>query len=77
MDRKQIEEIIDSYRKKSTLELKYGEEKCAYFERVADQIEENIYDYYAPIYESEQDIIDDVKEIFAEVGEYFEESDDE
>ena len=77
MDRKQIDEIIDSYRKKSTQVLKYGEERCAYFERVADQIEENTYDYYAPIYETEQDIIDDVKEIFAEVGEYFDEGEDE
>ena len=71
MDRKQIDEIIDSYREKGTQVLKYGEERCAYFERVADQIEENIYDYYAPIYETEQDIIEDVNEIFAEEGEFY------
>ena len=71
MDRKQIEEIINSYRTKSRNELKYGEEKCAYFERVANQIEENIYDYYAPIYETEKDIIEDVNEIFAETDEMY------
>ena len=71
MDRKQIEEIINSYRAKSQNELKYDEKKCAYFERVADQIETNIYDYYAPIYETEKDIIDDVNEIFAETDDMY------
>lgn len=71
MDRKQINELIEKYRKKSTQELKYGEEKCAYFDRLAGQIEANMYDYYAPIYETEQDIIEDVKEIFADEGESY------
>ena len=64
MDRKQIEEIIDSYRKMSTQELKYGEEKCAHFERIADQIESDI-DYYLD-FEFEEDIINSVEELFEE-----------
>lgn len=71
MERQQIDNLIEKYRKMSTQELKFGEEKCAYYERVADQIEENIYDYYAPIYETEQDIIDDVNETFADVGDFY------
>ena len=71
MDRKQIDKIINSYRAKSQNELKYGEEKCAYFERLAGQIEESIDEYLDDFYETEEDIVNDIKEQFADVdGDY-------
>lgn len=67
MNRKQIDELIEKYRKMSTQELKYGEEKCAYYDRLAGQIEESLDEYLDDFYESEEDIINDLKEQFAEV----------
>jgi hypothetical protein len=67
MEREQIEAIIKKYRRKSEQELRYGEEKCALFDRVADDIEDNIELYLDDDYETEEEIIDDVKEAFAEV----------
>lgn len=70
MKRKEIEELIEKLRRKSEQECKYGAEKCAFFERVADQIEDDIYTYESDSFETEEDIINDVKETFAEVDDY-------
>lgn len=72
MERKQIEELIEKYRRMGTQELKYGEEKCAFFDRAADQIEDCIEDYLDKRFETETDILDDVKETFMEVDDYYE-----
>lgn len=70
MKRKEIEELIKKLRRKSEQECKYGAEKCAFFERVADQIEDDIYTYESDSFETEEDIINDVKETFAELDDY-------
>ena len=77
MERKQIEELIEKYRRMGTQELKYGEEKCAFFDRVADQLEESFGEYLDDDFQTEEDIINDIKEQFAEVdGDYdFDEED--
>ena len=67
MNRKQINELIEKYRKMSTQELKYGEEKCAYYDRLAGQIEESFDEYLDNFYETEEDIIDSINEQFADV----------
>lgn len=67
MNRKQIDELIEKYRKKSTQELKYGEEKCAYYDRLAGQIEESFDEFLDDFYETEEDIIDSINEQFADV----------
>ncbi len=67
MERHQIDALIEKYRKKSNQELKYGEEKCAYFDRVAGQIEDSFDEYLDDFYETEDDIINDIKEQFGEV----------
>lgn len=72
MKRKEIEELIEKLRRKIEQECKYGAEKCAFFERVADQIEDDIYTYESDSFETEEDIINDVKETFAEVDEFYE-----
>ena len=67
MERVQLNELIEKYRKMSTQELKYGEEKCAYYDRLAGQIEESFDEYLDDFYETEEDIINDINEQFAEV----------
>ena len=71
MERQQINELIEKYRKMSNQEPMYGEEKCAYFDRVAGQIEESFDEYLDDFYETEEDIVNDIKEQFADVdGDY-------
>lgn len=72
MERKEIKELIEKYRRMSQQERRYGAEKCAFFERVADQIEDNIYSYEDDSFESKEDIINDVMEAFAEVDDIYE-----
>lgn len=72
MERKEIKELIEKYRWMSQQERRYGAEKCAFFERVADQIEDNIYSYEDDSFESKEDIINDVREAFAEVDDIYE-----
>lgn len=67
MERKQIDELIEKYRRMGTQELKYGEEKCAYYDRLAGQIEDSFDEYLDNFYETEEDIINDIKEQFADV----------
>lgn len=71
MERKQIDELIEKYRKLSTQELKYGEEKCAYYDRLAGQIEDSFDEYLDDFYETEEDIINDIKESFYEVDDSY------
>lgn len=75
MERKEIKELIEKYRRMSQQEQRYGAEKCAFFERVADQIEDNIYSYEDDSFESEEDIINEVREAFAEVEDFYDEED--
>lgn len=65
MTKEEIEAIIEKYRKRSQNVRFYGEEKCFFYEQVAEQILENINTFIDnDDYESEEDIINDVKESF-------------
>ena len=71
MKKENIETIIEKFKRMSGQERKYGANKCAFFERVAGQIEDNIDIYEDDYYETEEDIIDDVKESFAQVDDFY------
>ena len=75
MERNEIKELIEKYRRMSQQTRGYGAEKCAFFERVADQIEDNIYTYEDDCFETEEDIINDVKETFSKVDDNYERED--
>lgn len=53
-----MEAIIEKYRRKSEQELRYGDEKCYYFETVADDIETNFIIYLDDSFETEEDILE-------------------
>ncbi len=65
MEKEQIEKLIEKYKRMSGQIRRFGDEKCAYFERVVAQIEDDIYIYEDDAFETEQDIIDDINETFA------------
>ena len=71
MDKKELIELIEKYRRMGTQELKYGEEKCAFFDRVADQIKDSIEEYVDDDFLTEEDIIDRIKEVFDEDDNYY------
>ena len=71
MEKEKIETIIEKFKRMSGQERKYGADKCAFFERIAGQIEDNIDIYEDDYYETEEDIIDDVKESFAQVDDFY------
>lgn len=73
MERKQIESIIEKYKRMSSQERRYGADKCFFFERVADFIEDNIDEYLD--YDSEEDILFNVKEAFQEVDDFYDNED--
>ena len=65
MTEEEVEALIEKYRKMSQNVGLYGEDKCVYYEQVADQISEIINTFIDnDDYESEEDILDDVKVIF-------------
>ena len=72
MTKEEIQEIIAKYRRKSDQELKYGADKCAMFDRIADQLEQDIDMYIDDDYfPSEKEIIDDIVELFDEYDRNF------
>ena len=75
MEREQIEEIIEKYQRKSSQERRYGPDKCHFFEQVADFIEDNIDEYLDDSYETEDEILFNVKEVFMEVDDFFDDED--
>lgn len=67
-----LKQIQEKYEIISEQDNKYGEEKCAFFERIAAQIEMN-FDAYAgdESIETEAELIDSIKESFDEVDSYY------
>ena len=67
MTKEEIQEIVAKYRRMSDQELKYGADKCALFDRIADQLEDNL-DLYVDddFFQSEKEIIEDICELFDE-----------
>ena len=71
MDKKELIELIDSYRKKSQNELRFGEKKCRFYDRVADHLEDSLDEYLDDDFQTEDDIINDIKEQFVDAdGDY-------
>lgn len=72
MTKEKIQEIVAKYRWMSNQELTYGADKCALFDRIADQLENDI-DLYVDddYFQSEKEIIDDVVGLFDEYDRHY------
>ena len=76
MTNEEIQEIVAKYRQMSNQELEYGEEKCALFERIADQLEQDMALYVDDdCFQSEKEIVDDILELFDDYDKYIKNSD--
>jgi hypothetical protein len=76
MTKEEIQEIVAKYRRMSNQELKYGEGKCAMFDRISDQLEQDI-DLYVDddYFQSEKEIVDDIIDQFNEYDSFFDDDD--
>ena len=61
MKKEDLENLILKYRRKSQQFRRYSEEKCYYFEDIADDIEANLEIYLDDFYETEEDILEGVQ----------------
>ena len=76
MTNEEIQEIVAKYWQMSHQELEYGEEKCALYERIADQLEQDIALYVDDdCFQSEKEIVDDILELFDDYDKYIKNSD--
>lgn len=63
MTKEEIVAIVVKYHNMSEKERLYGESKCAYYEQIADNIENNIYVFEDDEnFETEEDIVEFIKE---------------
>ena len=76
MTNEEIQHIVAKYRKRSNQEQKYSFNKRAEFNRIADQLEQDI-DLYVDdeLYQSEKEIIDDICELFNEFDNFSDKKD--
>ena len=77
MGEREIKNLIEELRHKSGQERRYGAEKCSYYDSVADYIEGNINSYKDDRFETEEDIIEDVKEVFDESDSFWNDIDED
>lgn len=76
MNLQELEGIVEKYRNKSEKIYPSNEEKAALYERIANQLEDNINDYVdSEYYTTEEDVTNDIKESFDEVDNFYSEED--
>ena len=76
MTENEVEAIVEKYRKMSNNLSFFGEDKCIFFEQIADYICDNKYSYVDDdFFESEQDIIEAVKSDFDQQDHIFDRED--
>jgi len=61
MKKEDLENLILKYRRKSQQFRRYSEEKCYFFEDIADDIETNFEIYLDDFYETEEDVLEGVQ----------------
>ncbi len=71
-----LEGIIEKYQNKSAKAYPRNEEKATLYERIANQLEDNINDYVDNKYfTTEEEVINDIKESLDEVDNFYNEED--
>ena len=76
MNLQELEGIIEKYRNMSERLYPSNEEKAAFYERIACQLEDTINDYVdSDYFTTEEDVINDIKELFDEVDNFYNEED--
>ena len=68
MNKEELQGIIEKYQRKSERVYPSNEEKAALYERIANQLEDDIETYVDnEMFSTEEDVVNDIKELFDEV----------
>lgn len=76
MNKEELQGIIEKYQRKSERVYSSNEEKAALYERIANQLEDDIETYVDnEIFSTEEDVVNDIKELFDEVDNFYDAED--
>jgi hypothetical protein len=76
MKKEELQGIIEKYQRKSEHVYPSNEEKSALYERIANQLENDIETYVDnELFSTEEDVVSDIKEIFDEVDNFYDAED--
>lgn len=76
MTKEELQALVEKYKRKSDQVYPLDEEKASLYERIAGQLEDDIDNYVNdPYYSSEKEVINDIKELFDEVDNFYDEED--
>lgn len=76
MKKEELQGIIEKYQRKSEHAYPSNEEKAALYERIANQLENDIETYVDnELFSTEEDVVSDIKEIFDEVDNFYDAED--
>lgn len=76
MKKEELQGIIEKYQRKSEHVYHSNEEKAALYERIANQLENDIETYVDnELFSTEEDVVSDIKEIFDEVDNFYDAED--
>ena len=76
MNKEELQGIIEKYHRKSKRVYPSNEEKAALYERIANQLENDIETYVDDeMFSTEEDVVNDIKSIFDEVDNFYDAED--
>ena len=76
MKKEELQGIIEKYQRKSERVYSSNEEKAALYERIANQLEDDIETYVDnEMFSTEEDVVNDIKELFDEVDNIYDAED--
>jgi len=76
MNKEELQGIIEKYQRKSERVYSSNEEKAALYERIANQLEDDIETYVDnEMFSTEEDVVNDIKELFDEVDNIYDAED--
>ena len=76
MKKEELQGIIEKYQRKSEHVYPSNEENAALYERIANQLENDIETYVDnELFSTEEDVVSDIKDIFDEVDNFYDAED--
>ena len=76
MNHEELQGIIEKYQRKSERVYPSNEEKDVLYERIANQLEDDIETYVDnEMFSTEEDVVNDIKELFDDVDNFYDAED--
>ena len=76
MNKEELQGVIEKYQRKSERVYPSNEDKAALYERIANQLEDDIETYVDnEIFSTEEDVVNDIKSLYDEVDNFYDAED--